>query len=214
MDAVASGLRAQIHDRHADAGGGRVENLVLLRDADRHGVDEVVAIVARMEAHRAAHGRHAEAIAVAADAGDHAGHQMPGLGMFGIAERERIQAGDRPRAHGEHVAQNAADTGGGALIGLDIARVVMALHLEHASQAVADIDDSGILARALDDVRPLGRQAAQMHFGGLVRAVLVPHRRKNAELGQARFAADQVEHALILVRLEAVLGDQFGGDFR
>src|SRR3989304_6251339 len=40
VDAVAPGLRAQIHDRHADAGGGRVENLVLLRDADRPGVDE------------------------------------------------------------------------------------------------------------------------------------------------------------------------------
>ena len=213
VDAVAAGLRAEIDDRHADAGGGRVENLVLLRDAHRHGVDEVVAVVARMEAHRAAHGRHAKRIAVAADAGDHAGHQMPRLGMLGIAEGERIEAGDRPRAHGEHVAQDAADAGGGALIGLDVARVVVALHLEHASQAVADVDDAGILARPLDHMRALGRQRAQMDLGGFVRAVLVPHRRKDAELGQARLAADQVEHALVFVRLEAVFGDQFGGDF-
>ncbi len=135
VDAVAAGLGAEINDRHADAGGGRVENLVLLGDAHRHGVDQIVAVIARMKAHRAAHGRHAEGVAVAADAGDHAGHQMPGLGMLGIAERKRIEAGDRPRAHGEDVAQDAADAGGGALIGLDVARVVVALHLEHASQA-------------------------------------------------------------------------------
>ena len=57
-----------------------------------------------------------------------------------------------------------------------------------------------------------GRQRAQMHLGGLVRAVLVPHGREDAELGQRRLAADQVEDALVLVRLEAVLGDQLGGD--
>ncbi len=109
---------------------------------------------------------------------------MPRLRMLGIAERQRVEAGDRPRAHGEHVAQDAADAGGGALIGLDIARVVVALHLEHASQAVADVDDAGVLARALDHPRALGRQRAQMDLGRLVRAVLVPHRRKDAELGQ------------------------------
>ena len=43
--------------------------------------------------------------------------------------------------------------------------------------------------------------------------MLVPHRREDAELGQRRLAADQVEDALVLVGLEAVLGDQFGGDF-
>ena len=85
-----------------------------------------------MEIHFAADRRHAEAIAVAADAGDDAGHQMPRLGMIGIAEAQRVEAGDRPRAHGEDVAQNAADAGRRALIGLDVARVVVALHLEDA----------------------------------------------------------------------------------
>ena len=42
--------------------------------------------------------------------------------------------------------------------------------------------------------------------------MLVPHRREDAELGEARLPADQVEDALVLVRLEAVLGDQLGGD--
>ncbi len=136
------------------------------------------------------------------------------LRIFRIAERQRVEAGDRPRAHGEHVAQNAADAGRRALIGLDVARVVVALHLEHDRKPVADIDDAGVLAGALDHPGRLGRQRAQMDFRGFVRAVLVPHRRENAELGEARLAADQLDDALVFVRLEAVLGDQLGRDGR
>ena len=135
------------------------------------------------------------------------------FGCLGSPKRQRVEAGDRPRAHGEDVAQDAADPGRRALIGLDVARVVVALHLEHDGEPVADVDHAGILARALDHPRRLGRQAAQMHLGGLVRAVLVPHRREDAELGDGRLAADQLENALVFVGLEAVLGDQLGGDF-
>jgi hypothetical protein len=38
----------------------------------------------------------------------------------------------------------------------------VALHLEDRGLAVADVDDAGILARALDDPRRLGRQLLQM----------------------------------------------------
>ena len=167
-----------------------------------------------METHRAAHRRHAEGIAIAADAGDHAVDKMARLRMRRRAERQRVQAGDRPRAHGEHVAQDAADAGRRALIGLDVARVVVALHLEHAGEPVADVDDTGILARPLDHPRALGRQRAQMDLGRFVRAVLVPHRRENAELGERRLAADQLQNAVVFVRLEAVFGDQLGRDAR
>jgi hypothetical protein len=92
-------------------------------------------------------------IAVAADAGDDARDEMARPGMLRRAETQRIEAGDGPRAHREHVAQNAADAGGRALIGLDVARMVVALHLEHDRLAVADVDDAGVLARALDHPR-------------------------------------------------------------
>ena len=139
---------------------------------------------------------------------------MTGVGMGGIAERQRIEAGDRPRTHGEDVAQDAADAGGGALVRLDVARMVVALHLEDAGEPVADVDHPRILAGALDDAAAGGRQAAQMHLGGLVGTVFVPHRREDAELGEARRAADQLQDAGVLVRLEAVFGDQFGRDVR
>jgi hypothetical protein len=169
MDAVASGLGAEIDDRHADAGRLGVEDLVRVGQPDRHGVDQAIAVIARMEAHRAADRRHAERIAVAADAGHDAADQAPGLVMLGIAEAERIEAGDRPRAHGEHVAQDAADAGRRALIGLDIARMIVALHLEHDRAAVADRDHAGVLARALDHVRAAGRQRPEMDLGGRAR---------------------------------------------
>jgi hypothetical protein len=90
--------------------------------------------------------------------------------------------------------------------------VVVALHLEHDCLAVADVDDAGVLARTLDHPRRLGRQAAQMDARGLVRAVLVPHRRENPQFSETRHPPDQLEDALILVGLQAMAGDEFGGD--
>src|SRR6516164_6535585 len=40
VNAVATGLRAEIHDRHADAGCLSVKDLVGLGETDRHGVDQ------------------------------------------------------------------------------------------------------------------------------------------------------------------------------
>src|SRR6476619_6348962 len=48
----------------------------------------------------------------------------------------------------------------------------------------------------------------------LVRTVLVPHRGKNPEFGETRHPPDQLEDTLILVRLQPVAGDEFGGDLR
>ena len=158
MDAVAAGLGAEIDDRVPDARRRRVEDLVGFGEADRHGVDEDVAVVAAVEADAAADRRHAEGIAVAADAGDDA-RRRGGASSGDRARRSAgIQGRDRPRAHGEHVAQDAADARRRALVGLDEGGVVVALHLEDAGQAVADVDDAGILARALDHPRRLRRQ--------------------------------------------------------
>ena len=90
----------------------------------------------------------------------------------------------------------------------------MALHLEDAGLAVADVDDAGVLARPLNDPGRLGRQAAQMQPRRLVGAMLVPHRREDAELGEGRRPADEREDALIFVRLQPMRGDEFGGDWR
>ena len=181
-----------------------------LGDADGHRVDQDVAVIGAVEIDLAADGRHADAIAVAADAGDDAGDQVAHLGMVGPAEAQRVQIGDRPRAHREHVAQDAADAGRRALIGLDVGRVVVALHLEDRGLAVADVDHAGILARAADHPRRRRRQLLQMDARALVGAMLRPHHREDAELGQVRLAPHGVEDALIFLGREAVLGDDLG----
>src|SRR3546814_3723732 len=92
---------------------------------------------------------------------------MPCLRVVGTAEAQRGEVGDRPRAHGEHVAQDAADAGRRTLVRLDEARVVVALDLEDGGQAVADVDDAGILARALNHPRTLGGQRSEEHTSEL-----------------------------------------------
>jgi hypothetical protein len=73
---------------------------------------------------------------------------------------------DRAGAHGEDVAHDAADAGGGALERLDRARVVVRLDLERDGEAVADVDDAGVfLARADED---LGDLVGKVLSSGLV----------------------------------------------
>ena len=64
------------------------------------------------------------------------------------AEADRVERRDRPRAHREDVAQDAAHAGRRALRRLDERRVVVALDLEDHREAVADRDGAGVLARA------------------------------------------------------------------
>jgi hypothetical protein len=40
--------------------------------------------------------------------------------------------------------------------------------------------------------------------------MLVPHRREDAEFRERRHPPDQLQDALVFVRLQAVLGDEFG----
>src|SRR5438067_726808 len=81
---------------------------------------------------------------------DHAGENpavaRAGLGIVGAAESQRIHDRDGPRAHGEDVAKDAADTGGRALKRLDEAGVIVRLDLECDDVAAADIDDAGVFA--------------------------------------------------------------------
>ena len=120
----------------------------------------------------AGHGRHPDTVAIAANPGDHARHQAARLGMARIAEAQRIDQRDWPRAHRKNVAQNAADTGRRALVGFDIGRVVVALHFEDRRLTVANIDNAGILARSLDDMLVLGREFGQMAARGFIRTML------------------------------------------
>ena len=99
VDAVTPGLRTDIDDRVARALSLGREDPVGRRDADGHGVDQRVAVVGGVELALAADGRHADAIAIAADAAHDPVDQVPGLGVLRdrqSAARSGSPLGERP----------------------------------------------------------------------------------------------------------------------
>jgi hypothetical protein len=76
--------------------------------------------------------------------------------------------------------------------------VVVALDADGHGDAVAGVDDPGVLARADQHVGGLGGQAAQVNSRRLVRAVLAPH---HCEQGQLEMVGRTTEDGLHLVAL-------------
>ena len=176
------GARAHQHQHVAHPGGRAADQAVLARDAQAHRVHQAVLLVGALEVDLAADRGHADRVAVVADAGHRAVEQEARPGRVELAEAQRVEHRDRPRADGEHVAQDAADAGGGALERLHRAGVVVRLDLEGDRQAVAHRDRAGVLARAHQQVRALGGQAAEQLLRVLVGAVLGPHQREHGQL--------------------------------
>ncbi len=199
VNAVAAGFRSDVNHRIADAGGAAVENFVVAEDAQREDVDQRIAVIAGLEDAFAADGGHAEAIAVMRDAADYAFEDSavtisPGR-IVERAETDGVEDGDGARAHGEDVAQDAADAGGRALEGLDETGVVVGFDLEgdgvaYAFRVLTDVDDAGVFAGADQHARALGGQLLQMQAGAFVGAVLAPHDREDADFGWIRLAAE------------------------
>ena len=160
--------RAVQDDEVARAVRGGVREHPVLEQADRHDVDQRVALVGRIEHELAAHRGHADAVAVAADAAHDAVDEVPRAGVRRIAEAQRVEHRDRAGAHREDVAQDAADAGRGALVRLHRGRVVVALDLERDREAVADRDHARLLADARDDVLALGRAGSSAAGGELL----------------------------------------------
>src|SRR5437667_4580014 len=128
-------------------------------------------------------------------------------------ETQRIHCADRPRAHGEDVADDATDAGGRSLERLDRAGMVVRLDFERDREPVADVDDAGVfLARAHEDALRSGRKRFEQWPGAFVRAMLAPHDRENCQLGVVRVAPEDFPDALVFLRRQAVFFDKFGSD--
>ena len=131
-----------------------------MRDAEAQHVDERIAGIHLVEDDLAADGGNADAVAVAADAGDDALEDAARQRRVERSETQGVQQRDRPRAHREDVADDAADAGRGALIRLDERRVIVRLDLEDRAQAVADVDGAGVFAGPLHDARAASSAAS------------------------------------------------------
>jgi hypothetical protein len=85
----------------------------------------------------------------------------------------------------------------------------VALDLHGDGPAVADVDDAGVLAGALQHARPLGGEAAERPRV-LVAAVLAPHERVDGELGHGGCPAEYLDDVVVLGGLQAELLGQAG----
>ena len=153
---------------------------------DAHRVHERVRRVGIVEGALAADVRDADAVSVVADA-RHGALELP----VGSAEPEPVEERDRPGAHRDDVAQDAADAGRGALEGLDRRRMVVRLGLERDRDAVAEIDHACVLARPLQNPFTARGEAPQEPGRVLVPAVLRPEQREDRELEVVRRSPEQ-----------------------
>ena len=214
VDPVAPCLRAHVDHGVSDARGLAEEDPARVHDAQREGVHEDVAVVTLVERDLAADRGYPHRVAVAPDAGHHPLHEERGPRMVGRPEAQAVHVRYRARAHREDVAEDPADAGGRPLVGLDEGGVVVALHLEADRLTVADVDDPGVLAGPLKDARTLRGEGLEVDARALVRAVLRPHDREDAELGYVGLAPHHLYDALVLVGGDPVLLDDRGGYFR
>ncbi len=210
-DAVAAGAGA-VEDHQVPRADRLGEMEVLMTEyADAQGVDQRVAEVGLVEDHLAADVRQPEAVAVAADAGNDPRQDPVGVLCIEGAEAERVHDGNRARTHREDVADDPADPGCCALIGLDVRRVVVALDLERDGVPLADVDDAGVLPDPSQHLACRGllgdlRELLEMHLRGLVGAVLAPHHRIHRQLGAGRATTEDLVDLGVLVLLQAQLG--------
>ena len=197
MNAVAAGLRANINHRVADAFGLPVKHLVLAENTQGERVHQRIAVVAFFKDALAADGRDAEAVAIVRDPRDNAFENAAIARNIERAEAYRVQHGDGPRAHGENIAQDAADAGGRALERFDEARMVVRFDLECDRVASADINDARVLARTLQHQFATRGELLQMNARTLIRAMFAPHHAEDAELGVGGLAAEQGDNLVV-----------------
>src|SRR5918999_3492518 len=176
-DAVPAGSRpVQGYDVAGAARGGAHEPFAR-QQPDTHGVDETVVFIGNREHGITAHGRYAAAVAVVGNSLDCA--LEPDVVC---PEPESVKERDRARPHRQDVADDPADSRCRPLERLHRRRVVVALDLERDRLALAEIDDPGVLTRALQNSLAGCRKTAQQQCGVLVRAMLRPQKREDREL--------------------------------
>ncbi len=119
--------------------------------------------------------------------------RAPVLLVVQAAEANGIHHRDRPRAHREDVAKNAANAGCRTLEGLDKAGMVVGFNFKGNGESIADIDDAGILARPLQHALAFSRQLLQVNPRTLVGAMFAPHHTEDAQFGKARLTPKQAQ---------------------
>ena len=124
-------------------------------------------------------------------------HRAPEVAIRG-AEAQAVQQRDRPRAHGDDVAEDAADPCGRSLERLDGRGMVVALDLERDRLAVAEVDTPAFSPGPWSTRSPEEGSRRKQRRRMLVPAVLGPEEREDGELEAVRVALEQPADTLQL----------------
>ena len=187
----------------------------MAQHAQTERVHQWVALVGCVKADFARDRRDAEAVAVMSNAAHHAAEETAHLRGLQFAKAQRVHGADRPRAHGENIADDTAHTGRGSLEGFHRAGVIVRLHLESDGQIVSDVNDAGVFFSGADhDPVRAGRKGLQQRLGILIGAVFAPHHRENAQFRIGGNTTQYFQDIFVFFRCDSVFGHQFRGNNR
>ena len=181
-DPVASGRRTEQHRQVSGSLGACQHQPLDRHHAEAEDVDQRVVGVRLVEDGLTTDRRHAHRVPVARHARHDAFGDPPRPGVVQRPEAQRIHDRNGPRPDREDVAEDPADAGCRALIGLDGGGMVVTLDADGRGDAVADIDHPCALTGADQDPRRRGGEPLQVDPGALVRTVLGPHDRVHRQL--------------------------------
>ena len=174
VDAIASRLCSDIDYRITNAGRSLRRTLRFPgKHREASDIDERVAGVTFFEDALATDSWDAETVTVVRDsADDTAQNSLIVRGSAGVPagrpETQRIHNGKRARAHGENIAQDAANARCRSLERLNVTGVIVRFDLESDHPAPADADNAGIFARTLNNIFSLRGEFFQMNAGVLI----------------------------------------------
>ena len=196
-DAVTTGARTQQNRKVANTSGLSEHEAFGRKNPEAQHVHQWVAGVGGIEHGFAADGGYAHRIAVTGNAADDAFGDPATARVVERTESQRIHQRDRTCAHREDVAQDAANTCGCTLVGLNCRGVIMRFDADGRCNSVANIDNAGIFARTNKHPRSFGGKTLEMHSRRLVGAVLGPHDREHRQLEVVGVAVEDLADVFV-----------------
>ena len=145
-DAITAGGCAVEDDAIADSTRLCEMEICMLHGADAQCIHERVPEVTRIEDDFTADVREAKAVAVSANAGNHARQHASRVRGIERPEPQWIHHRNRSSAHRDDVADDATHTGCRALIRLDVRGMIVRFDLERDCPTVTDVDHTGVLS--------------------------------------------------------------------
>ena len=121
------------------------------------------------------------------------------------AEAEAVEQRDRARAHRETSRRIPPTPVAAPWNGSTADGWLWLSTLNATAEPLAEVDHAGVLARPLEDARPVAREPPEQERRVLVPAVLRPEQREDRELEVVRLAAQQRDDAVELPVREAEL---------